>query len=82
MEILKCPYCNEAWLYVSDGGHTSGYESNGYKMSCRCHFAWQNTEWKPTKEETIIDWNKKSKRENNHVNRSTKTSKRKVSSKE
>lgn len=23
MEILKCPYCNEACLYVSDGGYTS-----------------------------------------------------------
>lgn len=53
MEILKCHYCNEAWLYVSDGGYTSGYENKGYKMSCRCHFAWKNTEWKPKREEAI-----------------------------
>ena len=61
MEILKCPYCNEACLYVSDGGYTSGYENNGYKMSCMCHFAWQNTDWKPTREEAIKMWNDKVK---------------------
>ena len=59
MEILKCPYCNEALIYVSDGGYTSGYENNGYKMSCMCHFAWQNTDWKPIREEAIKMWNDK-----------------------
>ena len=59
MEILKCPYCNDAWLYVSDGGYTSGYESKGYKIECRCGFAWKNIDWKPTREEAIKIWNDK-----------------------
>ena len=53
MEILKCPYCNEALIYVSDGGYTSGYENNGYKMSCMCHFAWQNNDWKTASKQKV-----------------------------
>lgn len=58
MGILKCPYFNDAWLYVSDDGYTSGYECKGYKTECRCGFAWKNTDWKPTKDEAIKIWNK------------------------
>ena len=58
-KIKLCPYCDEAELYVSDGGYSSGYENNGYRISCRCGFAWKNIDWKPTKEEAIKMWNDK-----------------------
>lgn len=55
--LKPCPYCKESWLYVSDGGYTSGYESKGFRVSCKCGFAWKSIEWQKTKEEAIKKWN-------------------------
>lgn len=33
--IKPCPHCHDAWMYVSDGGYTSGYESYGYRIEVR-----------------------------------------------
>lgn len=57
-KIKLCPHCDEAELYVSDGGYSSGYENNGYRISCKCGFAWKKINWEKTKEEAIKKWNK------------------------
>lgn len=58
-EILPCPLCNEAWLYVSDGDYYSGYEAYGFKVKCQCGNAWSKTDWCKTREEAINLWNKR-----------------------
>ena len=56
--MLKCPYCKDACLYVSDGDYYSGYESRGYRISCNCGHAWKTVPWCNTKEEAIKIWDK------------------------
>lgn len=58
MNKLKvCPFCNDVDLYVSDGDYYSGYEAKGYRISCRCGFAWKAISWCETKEDAIEKWN-------------------------
>ena len=58
-QILPCPLCNDARLYVSDGDYYSEYEAHGFKMKCKCHNAWEKTDWCKTREEAIKLWNKR-----------------------
>ena len=58
-KIKHCPHCHDAWMYVSDGDYCSGYESDGYRVECRCHWAWKQIGWQQTKEEAIEKWNRK-----------------------
>lgn len=57
--LKPCPFCHDAWMYVSDGGYTSGYESYGYRIECRCGWAWKQIGWQKTEEEAIEKWNRK-----------------------
>ena len=60
MKKLKpCPFCGDAWIYISDGSYTSGYESFGYKVECRCKGSFMAMSWKITKEEAIEAWNRR-----------------------
>lgn len=62
IEKLKpCPFCKEIWLFVSDGDYYSGYESFGYRLNCRCGFAWKAITWKNAEKEAIEAWNKRAK---------------------
>lgn len=56
-KLRPCPCCGEINLYVSDGDYYSGYESNGYRVSCKCHFAWNAIPWCDTEEEAVSRWN-------------------------
>lgn len=49
MEIKKCPFCGGAWLYVSDGDYYSDYESKGYRVNCKCGYAWKAISWEKNK---------------------------------
>ena len=55
--LLTCPKCGDISLYVSNRDFYSGYESRGYRVSCKCHFAWDTISWCKTEEETINKWN-------------------------
>ena len=57
--LKPCPFCHDAWMYVSDGGYTSGYESYGYRIECRCGWAWKQIGWQKTEEEAIEKWNRR-----------------------
>lgn len=57
-QIKHCPYCNTAWLYVSDDTYGSAYESKGYKVNCMCNYAWIKIPWQKTEEAAIKEWNK------------------------
>ena len=57
VEIKPCPYCGDAWVYASVGDYGSGYEYDGYRMQCRCGFAWKTINWHDNKDEAIKEWN-------------------------
>lgn len=57
--LKPCPHCHDAWMYVSNGDYYSGYESYGYRVECRCHWAWKQIGWQKAKEEAIEKWNRK-----------------------
>lgn len=59
MEIKKCPFCGSAWLYVSDGDYYSDYESKGYRVNCKCGYAWKAISWKKTREQATEAWNRR-----------------------
>lgn len=56
-KLRPCSNCGDAWLFVSDGGYTSGYEHYGYRVDCICHKAWDAIGWCATKEEAYQKWN-------------------------
>jgi Lar family restriction alleviation protein len=58
-KLKPCPFCGDISLYVSDGDCYSGYESYGFRVSCRCHYAWKVVPWCKTKEEAIDTWNRR-----------------------
>ena len=57
--LKPCPFCHDSWMYVSDGDYYSGYESYGYRVECRCRWAWKQIGWQKTEEEAIEKWNRK-----------------------
>ena len=58
IDLKPCPFCGDISLYVSDGDYYSGYESHGYRVSCKCHYAWKVVPWCNTKEQAAREWNK------------------------
>lgn len=60
METLKpCPRCHDAWIYASVGDYGSGYENHGYRVNCRCGYAWALVDWSKTKETAVQEWNRR-----------------------
>ena len=47
--IEKCPYCGDAWLYMT--------EDYKYKIECRCGFAYKNTPKCADRESAKVVWN-------------------------
>ena len=58
VRLKPCPRCGDVWLYVSDGDWFSAYESRGYRVNCKCSFAWNAIPWCNTKDKATIEWNK------------------------
>lgn len=54
---LKCPYCKDSWLFVSNYDYGSDYENLGYQGSCKCGRFNKIVSWKKTREQAIEDWN-------------------------
>lgn len=61
MTIEACPFCKDAWIYAENGDYGSGYENNGYRINCRCGYAWEKVDWQKTKEEAVKAWNERVK---------------------
>lgn len=57
--LKPCPFCHDAWMYVSDGDCYSGHESCSYRVGCRCGWAWKHNDWQKTREDAIKAWNEK-----------------------
>lgn len=56
--LRTCPRCGEIWFFASTGDYGSGYENKGYRVNCRCGYAWEKFgHWCKTKEEVIEEWN-------------------------
>ena len=55
--MKPCPFCNDIWVYASDGDYYSGYEARGYKPQCYCGFAYRRIPWCETEEDMIMKWN-------------------------
>lgn len=60
-KLKPCPRCKESWLYLSAGDYSSGYEPLGYRVSCKCGYAWFSTKFYKTKREAIESWNRRVK---------------------
>lgn len=60
-KLKPCPCCKESWLYSSTGDYSSGYESLGYRVNCKCGYAWFNTKFCKTKREAMESWNRRIK---------------------
>ena len=58
-ELRKCPSCGDAWIFRSDMTYGSDYENLGFRVNCKCGYAWQRVEWQKTKEEAIEEWNRR-----------------------
>lgn len=58
LEIKPCPFCGDAWVYASVGDYGSGYEVCGYRMTCKCGYAWEMIPWRDTEGEVIEKWNR------------------------
>ena len=56
-KIKPCPICGTAWVYASVGDYGSGYEYKGYRIECKCGFAWKTINWHDNKDEAIKEWN-------------------------
>ena len=63
-KLKPCPFCGDSWVYASVGDYTSGYENFGYRVECKCGFAWGAINWCETKEEAIRAWNRRVSDEN------------------
>lgn len=57
IEIKPCPCCGTAWIYASVWDYGSGYESYGYRIQCRCGYAWKTIKWRDSEDEAIKEWN-------------------------
>lgn len=59
IELKPCPKCNDAWMYASVGVHSSGYETYGYRVKCKCGYAWKTISWHDTAKGAIEAWNRR-----------------------
>lgn len=58
-ELKPCPFCKQIWLYASENDCGSDYKALGYRVECRCGFAWKAITWHKTKQEAIEAWNRR-----------------------
>lgn len=58
-KLKPCPFCGDAWVYASTGDYGSGYEHYGYRVDCRCHYAWSVIGWYEHKADVILAWNRR-----------------------
>lgn len=58
-KLKKCPLCKDTWIYSSVGDYGSGYENKGFRVECRCGYAWQAIDWCESKKEAIDAWNRR-----------------------
>jgi len=57
--IKPCPKCGDVWTYVSNGDYYSGYEVHGFRINCKCGFAWKTIPFCSTRREAVIKWNER-----------------------
>lgn len=55
--MIKCPKCNDAWIFASENDYGSDYENLGYRGTCKCGKYKNLVHWHQTKEEAIKEWN-------------------------
>lgn len=59
-KLKPCPKCGDAWIYAVVGDWPSGYELHGYRVNCKCGYAWQTlVEWFPSKKQAKEEWNRR-----------------------
>lgn len=57
IRTMPCPKCGDAWVFASVGDYGSAYENNGYRINCKCGYAWSKVDWVRTKDEAVAHWN-------------------------
>ena len=59
-ELKPCPYCGDTWIYASENDYGSGYKARGYRVACKCGYAWRvYRKWHKNKQSAIDTWNER-----------------------
>ena len=59
-KLKPCPKCGGAWIYALIEDCTSGYELYGYRVNCKCGWAWTTLpKWFTSEEQAIEEWNER-----------------------
>ena len=56
-KLLRCPECNDSWLFASEYDYGSDYENLGYQGTCKCGKFNKKVTWNKTKEQAVEEWN-------------------------
>ena len=58
IELKLCPYCKSAEVLYSDYDTFSDSPFGGYKITCKCGYAYRKSVWPDSVNEAIEAWNK------------------------
>lgn len=58
IELELCPYCKSAEVFYSDYDTFSDSPFGGYKITCKCGYAYRKSVWCDSVNEAIETWNR------------------------
>lgn len=58
IELELCPYCKSAEVFYSDYDTFSDSPFGGYKITCKCGYAYRKSVWRDSVNEAIETWNR------------------------
>ena len=59
IELELCPYCKSAEVFYSDYDTFSDGPFGGYKITCKCGYAYRKSVWRDNANEAIEAWNRR-----------------------
>ena len=59
IELKLCPYCKSAEVLYSDYDTFSDSPFGGYKITCKCGYAYRKSVWCDSVNEAIEAWNRR-----------------------
>ena len=59
MELKLCPYCKSAEVFYGEYDTFSDTPFGGYKIRCKCGYAYRKSVWCDSANEAIEAWNRR-----------------------
>ena len=59
MELKPCPFCKIAEVFYGEYDTFSDSPFSGYKIRCKCGYAYRNSVWCDNANEAIEVWNRR-----------------------